>query len=60
MAESNKETASPPSLEDEQEMERYGIIRIPVDYFHYGRYRYTNVRDAIAEAKRDQHVGKAV
>jgi hypothetical protein len=33
-------------------MARYGITRVPVDYYHYGTFRYTNLDDAIAEAKR--------
>jgi hypothetical protein len=41
-------------LSDPELMERYGISRTPVDYFHYGRYRYTNLADAIAQAERDQ------
>lgn len=35
------------------EMAKYGITRIPVDYFHYKAFRYTNLRDAIAQARRD-------
>lgn len=31
---------------------RYGIIRIPIDYFHAGNYRYTSLADAITQAKR--------
>jgi len=42
------------SLEAAEEMKKYGITRVPVNYFHYGKYRYTNLEDAIAEAKRDQ------
>lgn len=34
------------------EMEKHGITRIPVDYFHCGEFRYTNLKDAIAQAKR--------
>lgn len=34
-------------------MARYGIVLVPVDYFHYGKFRYTNLKDAIAQAKRD-------
>ena len=33
-------------------MARYGIVRRPVDYFHVGPYRYTNLDDAVAAAKR--------
>ena len=37
-----------------EEMAKYGITRVPTDYFHYKEYRYTNLDDAIAQAKR-QH-----
>ena len=37
-----------------EEMAKYGITRVPTDYFHYKEYRYTNLADAIAQAKR-QH-----
>jgi uroporphyrinogen-III synthase len=43
-----------PSPETTEELAKYGITRVPVDYFYYGRYRYTNLEDAVAEAKRDQ------
>ena len=36
------------------EMAKYGITRVPIDYFHYQEFRYTNLRDAVAQAKRDQ------
>jgi hypothetical protein len=45
---------SPKAAED---MAKYGITRVPVDYFHYGKYRYTNLEDAVAEAKREQGSG---
>lgn len=35
-----------------QEMDKHGITCVPVDYFHLGQYRYTNLKDAVAEAKR--------
>ena len=41
----------PISSETENEMSKYGIIRVPVDYFHLGEFRYTNLKDAIAHAK---------
>jgi hypothetical protein len=34
-------------------MERYGIQRIPADHYNYGQYRYTNLKDAVAQAMRD-------
>ena len=39
---------------DQDTMDRYGIIRVPADYFLYGQYRYTNLKDALAQAKRDE------
>lgn len=30
----------------------HGIRRVPAETFEYGGYRYTNVKDAVAEAKR--------
>lgn len=37
-----------------EEMAMYGITCVPVDNFHYREYRYTNLRDAIAQSKRDK------
>lgn len=34
-------------------MALYGIVRVPVDYFHYKGYRYTSLKDAIAQAIRN-------
>ena len=39
---------------DAEEMTEFGIIRVPVDYFHYKEFRYTHLVDALSEAKRDQ------
>ena len=36
------------------ELAEYGITRVPVDYFHYRGFRYTNLADAIAEARRQK------
>jgi hypothetical protein len=33
-------------------MAKYGITRVPVDYFHYKEFRYTNLAEAIAQATR--------
>ena len=41
-----------PTQEMIDEMDKYGIIRFPVYYFQYGSYRYTNLKDAVAQAKR--------
>jgi len=42
-----------PSVEDVQEMGRYGIVRVLADIFCYREFRYTNFQDALAQAKRD-------
>jgi hypothetical protein len=49
-----KQTSPAISSEGPEEMARYGITRVPVDYFHYGKYRYTNLEDAVAQAKCQQ------
>jgi len=33
-------------------MAQYGIVRVPVDQFRYKDWRYSNLCDAIAQAKR--------
>jgi hypothetical protein len=38
-------------------MAKYGITRVPVDYFHYKEFRYTNLDDAIAQATRENGAG---
>jgi hypothetical protein len=47
------ETSSAINPEATEEMAKYGITRVPIDYFHYKGYRYTNLDDAIAQAKRE-------
>jgi hypothetical protein len=39
---------------DETELARLGIKRVQTDIFHWGEYRYGNLRDAIAAAKREE------
>lgn len=38
----------------EAEMAKYGITRSTVEYFHYRDFKYTNVNDALAQAKREE------
>ena len=33
-------------------MMKNGITNVPIDCFHVGDYKYTNLEDAIAQAKR--------
>ena len=42
------------SPDDAEELEKFGITRVPVNYFHCGAFRYTNLKDAVAQAKRQQ------
>ena len=46
------------SLEAQQEMDRYGIVRVPADRFCYREFRYTNLQDALAQAQRDADSGQ--
>ena len=48
------ESAPAPDLEAAEEMLKFGITQVPVVYFHYKEFRYTNLKDAIAQAKRQQ------
>lgn len=50
--------AAAPNDGDKSLMERYGIIRVPVDTFRYRNFRYTNLKDAVAQAKRDADAGR--
>ena len=40
---------------DDTELERLGIKRFHTEGYAYGEYRYSNARDAIAAARREQH-----
>lgn len=52
-----QDTAPSAIRTDAGEMSRYGITRVPVDYFHLGEFRYTSLTDAIAEARRRDDPG---
>jgi len=40
--------------DEASEMAKYGITTVPVDYFHFGRFRYSTLSDAVAEAQRQR------
>ena len=42
--------------EMQAEMERYGITRFPVYYFQFRQHKYSNLKDAIAQAERERSV----
>ena len=37
-----------------QQMERYGITRVPADQYQHKTNRYSNLGDAVAQARRDR------
>jgi hypothetical protein len=39
-------------LDWDRELQQHGVTRIRVDYFEVNGFRYSNPRDAIAEARR--------
>lgn len=49
-----KASISTLSPDDAVELEKFGITRVSVEYFHCGLFRYTNLKDALAQAKRQQ------
>lgn len=49
------ELERPVAVPDLELMERYGIKRTTAEYYHCGPYRYSNLKDAIAQAERDKY-----
>jgi len=39
--------------DDPELMARFGITRVPAYQYHYKDWRYSNLADAVAQAKRD-------
>lgn len=50
-------TTSKPGSQDDNDMIKYGIMRVPVDYFHFGEFRYTSLREALAQARLKEKQG---
>lgn len=38
---------------DVEEMSRYGIRKVSIEYFYLGMYGYVDLKDAVAQAKRE-------
>jgi len=53
-SENYDELASAFGTDIAEEMQKFGVTRVTTDYFYYKEFRYTNVKDAIAQAKRQQ------
>ena len=34
-------------------MARFGITKVPAFHYHYGDWRYSNLQDALTQARRD-------
>lgn len=47
-----------PGPEAFEEMARYGIKRVAIEYFYFGARGYLNLKDAIAQAKREAPPGR--
>lgn len=45
--------ASGPNTDDTELMARFGITRVPAVRYHYRAWRYSNLADALAQARRD-------
>ena len=44
------------TTEEAEQMGRFGITRVPAFSYHYKAWRYSNLGDALAQARRDaQH-----
>jgi hypothetical protein len=42
-----------PSQNEAEEMSIYGIRKVSIEYFYLGMYGYRDLKDAVAQAKRD-------
>lgn len=47
---------APENEDAENEMARFGITRVPADIYRYRGYRYSNLHDALAQARRDPDI----
>ena len=45
--------ADPRARESAAELDRFGIVQVPVMTYEWGGYRYSNASDALAAARRD-------
>jgi hypothetical protein len=49
---SPEQQSAAPSFEAAQEDLKSEITRVATDYFHWREFRYTSLKDAVAQAKR--------
>ena len=52
----NNSTSEEITREMQSEMDKYGIVRFPVYYFQFRQNKYSNLKDAIAQAERERSV----
>ena len=53
-----KEPGPTGNPEPANQMAKYGITRHSIDYYDFGGFRYTALKDAIAQAKRTESTTK--
>ena len=46
--------------EEDALMAANGIVRIPIDFFHWNGYRYSTLKDALAASNRARASGRPV
>jgi hypothetical protein len=44
----------------EAQIKHYGIVRVPADTFEFGGFRYSNPKDAVAAALRQERAASGV
>jgi hypothetical protein len=44
-------TRADPSPAETEQMQKYGVRRVPTEYYVYRAYRYAHLADALAQAK---------
>lgn len=42
-----------PEPDEAEVMAGFGITKVPADRYHYREWRYSNLEDALAQARRD-------
>ncbi len=54
LTDDEKKSAASLEPEDTEGLAKLGITRVSVDFFHCGGFRYTSLKDAVAQAGRQQ------
>jgi hypothetical protein len=46
-----------PATDETEAMARHGITKVPANRYHYREWQYSNLDDALAQARRDARSG---